>query len=162
MAAVRRARYLQGCTLLSPAMQERPASAPTILVADDDAEQRSLYAEILTAAGYRVLQAGDGEGAVTLARGEHPDLMLMDVTMPVVSGWNAVRVLREDPSTLAIPIIVVTGLVDTWDRDASIAAAADSHLTKPVRPERLLSEVHRTLHPRYSVTSPSLASFTLH
>jgi len=127
-------------------MQQRPASVPTILVTDDDAEQRSLYAEILTAAGYRVLQASDGEGAVTLARSEHPDLMLMDVTMPVVSGWNAVRVLREDPSTLAIPIIVVTGLVDTWDRDASIAAGADSHLTKPVRPERLLSEVRRILH----------------
>lgn len=132
--------------LLSPAMQQRPASAPTILVADDDADQRALYAEILTSAGYRVLQASDGESALTLARSERPDLMLMDVTMPGVSGWNAVRALREDPTTLAIPIIVVTGLVDSWDRDVSIAAGADSHLTKPVHPELLLSELRRILH----------------
>src|SRR5260221_13950044 len=101
MAAARRARYLEVCTLLSPAMQQRPASVPTILVTDDDAEQRALYAEILTAAGYRVLQASDGQGAGTLARSEHPALMLMDVTMPDVNGSDALHVLCESPATLA-------------------------------------------------------------
>ena len=119
---------------------------PTILVAEDSTEQRSLYVAILEGAGYRVLEASDGEEAVAIVRSERPGLVLMDVTMPRTSGWNAVRALKEDPETMGIPIIVVTGLVGTWDRDASIAAGADEHLAKPVSPPTLLKEVHKFLH----------------
>ena len=118
---------------------------PTILVAEDSAEQRSLYVEILAGAGYRVLEASDGGEAVALVRSQRPGLVLMDVTMPRTSGWNAVRTLKEDPETMAVPIIVVTGLVGTWDRDASLAAGADEHLAKPVSPPQLLSEVRKFL-----------------
>jgi CheY-like chemotaxis protein len=124
-------------------MQEPAAHGPTILVAEDSIEQRSLYAEILKGAGYRVLEAGDGAEAVAIARRERPGLVLMDVTMPGTSGWNAVRVLKEDPETIGIPIIVVTGLAGSWDRDASIAAGADEYLAKPVSPARLLEEVRK-------------------
>ena len=120
-------------------------SLPTILVAEDSTEQRSLYVAILEGAGYRVLEASDGAEAVAIVRSERPSLVLMDVTMPRTSGWNAVRALKEDPETMGIPIIVVTGLVGTWDRDASIAAGADEHLAKPVSPPMLLKEVHKFL-----------------
>ena len=116
---------------------------PTILVADDSSEQRALYAEILTGAGFRVVQASDGAEAVTMVERERPSLVLMDVTMPGTSGWNAVRVLKENLSTSGVPIIVVTGLVESWDRDASIAAGADEYLAKPVSPTRLLEEVQK-------------------
>jgi CheY-like chemotaxis protein len=69
----------------------------------------------------------------------------MDVTMPGTSGWNAVRTLRQDIETRAIPIIVVTGLASSWDRDASLAAGSDEYLAKPVQPQRLLEEVKKFL-----------------
>jgi CheY-like chemotaxis protein len=126
-------------------MPDRAPAAPTILVAEDNAEQRLLYAAILTGAGYRVLEAGDGAEAVEIARRERPGLVLMDVTMPATSGWNAVRTLKEDAETRPIPIIVVTGLASAWDRDASLAAGCDEYLAKPVPPVRLLEEVRKFL-----------------
>ena len=90
-----------------------------------------------------MLEAGDGAEAVEMVRRERPGLVLMDVTMPGTGGWNAVRVLKEDPETLGVPIIVVTGLAGSWDRDASLAAGADDYLAKPVSPVRLLEEVRK-------------------
>ncbi len=124
-------------------MQDTAPSGPTILVAEDNVDQRALLTEILVSAGYRVLHAGDGDEAMDVARREQPDLVLMDVTMPGTSGWNAMRILKSDPETISIPIIVITGLSDTWDRDASLAAGADEYLAKPVPPARLLNEVKR-------------------
>lgn len=126
-----------------------PAPAgPYILVAEDNLDQRSLYVAILQGAGYRVLEAGDGAEAVEIARREHPGLVLMDVTMPGTSGWNAVRTLKEDPVTRPIPIIVVTGLASAWDRDASLASGCDEYLAKPVAPVKLLEEVRKFLKPQ--------------
>ena len=113
-----------------------------ILVAEDSAEQRALYVDVLTQAGYRVLQAGDGVEPLTSIHRERPDLVLMDVTMPGTSGWNVVRAMREDLATRDIPIIVVTELSAPWDRDASIAGGCDEYLAKPVAPRRLLDEVN--------------------
>lgn len=117
----------------------------TILVAEDNVDQRSLYVAILTGAGYRVLEAGDGAEAMEIVRRDRPGLVLMDVTMPGMSGWNAVRLLKEDPDTHDVPIIVVTGLAGSWDRDASLAAGAEEYLAKPVSPLRLLEEVKKFL-----------------
>lgn len=125
-----------------------PAPTPhghIVLVAEDNADQRSLYAQVLASAGYGVLEAADGVEAVSIARREKPGLVLMDVTMPGTSGWNAVRTLKEDMETHAIPIIVVTGLASAWDRDASLAAGCDEYLAKPVPPARLLEEVRKFL-----------------
>jgi CheY-like chemotaxis protein len=126
-------------------MSHPAPSGPSILVAEDNVEQRSLYVTILTGAGYRVLEAGDGAEAVDVARRELPGLVLMDVTMPGTSGWNAVRTLKEHPDTRPIPIIVVTGLASAWDRDASLASGCDEYLAKPVSPVRLLEEVRKFL-----------------
>ena len=122
-----------------------PLGPSSILVAEDNVEQRELYVAILTGAGYRVLEAGDGAEAVDMARRERPGLVLMDVTMPGTSGWNAVRTLKEDPDTHPIPIIVVTGLASAWDRDASLASGCDEYLAKPVPPLKLLEEVRKFL-----------------
>ena len=128
-------------------MQEAAPDGPTILVAEDSVEQRELYASILRNEGYVVLEAGDGDAAVEITRRMRPDLVLMDVTMPGTSGWNAMRLLKDDPETLSIPIIVITGLSDTWDRDASLAAGADEYLAKPLAPARLLEEVRKIVRP---------------
>ena len=126
-------------------MPDTAPSGPTVLVAEDNADQRSLYVALLTGVGYRVLEASDGAEAVEIARQSQPGLVLMDVTMPGTSGWNAVRTLKQDPQTHMIPIIVVTGLASTWDRDASIASGCDEYLAKPVQPVRLLEEVRKFL-----------------
>ena len=126
-------------------MPDTAPSGPTILVAEDNADQRSLYVALLSGVGYHVLEASDGAEAVEIARQSQPGLVLMDVTMPGTSGWNAVRTLKQDPQTHMIPIIVVTGLASTWDRDASIASGCDEYLAKPVQPVRLLEEVRKFL-----------------
>jgi two-component system cell cycle response regulator DivK len=126
-------------------MPDTAPPGPTILVAEDNAEQRSLYVAVLSGVGYRVLEAADGMEAVEVARSARPGLVLMDVTMPGTSGWNAVRTLKEDAATRAIPIIVVTGLANAWDRDASMASGCDEYLAKPVAPVRLLEEVQKFL-----------------
>jgi CheY-like chemotaxis protein len=123
-----------------------PAShGPTVLIAEDNADQRSLYVALLSGVGYRVLEAADGAEAVEVTRRDRPGLVLMDVTMPGTSGWNAVRTLKDDPATHGIPIIVVTGLASAWDRDASLASGCDEYLAKPVPPVRLLEEVRKFL-----------------
>ena len=118
-------------------------SGRTILVADDNPDQRALYVDILTHAGYEVIQAQDGAEAIQRAREDRPSLILMDVTMPGTSGWNAVRAVRDQMETQDIPVIVITGLSGTRDRDASFAAGCDAYLSKPVSPRRLLEEVRR-------------------
>jgi CheY-like chemotaxis protein len=124
-----------------------PDTAPsaTILIAEDDDTQRTLYADLLAQAGYRVLEASDGVQSLEIARTQRPHLVLVDVAMPGMSGWNLVRELRDDYTLGALRVIVVSGLVDSWDRDASIAAGADSHLAKPVDPHQLLAEIKRVL-----------------
>jgi len=127
-------------------MPSPPApNAPTIVVAEDNADQRALYVSILTGVGYRVMEAADGNEAVEIVRRERPGLVLMDVTMPGTSGWNAVRTLKQDMDTHAIPIIVVTGLASSWDRDASLASGCDEYLAKPVPPAKLIEEVRKFL-----------------
>ena len=118
-------------------------SGPTVLVADGNPDQRALYVDILTHAGYVVIEARDGAEAIQRAREDRPALILMDVTMPGTSGWNAVRTLRDQLETQSIPVITITGLSATRDRDASFAAGCDAYLSKPVSPRRLLEEVRR-------------------
>ena len=117
----------------------------TVLVAGDNPDQRALYVDILSHAGFSVIEARDGVEAITRAREDRPALIVMDVTMPGTSGWNAVRAVRDQVETRDIPVIVVTGLAGTRDRDASFAAGSDAYLSKPVSPRELLDEVRRFL-----------------
>lgn len=128
-------------------MSQPAPAGPTVLVAEDNLDQRAMYVAILTGAGYRVLEAGDGAEAVAVALREQPNLVLMDVTMPGMSGWNAVRALKTTPESHHIRIIVITGLAGLHDRDASLAAGSDEYLAKPVPPLRLLEEVRKLVGP---------------
>jgi CheY-like chemotaxis protein len=123
-----------------------PTPPATILVAEDDSLQREMYSDLLSQAGYTVLSASNGEEALALVRAHRVDVALIDVTMPDMSGWNVVRQIRDDLTFDTLRIIVVTGLAEAWDRDASLAAGADSHLSKPVSPAQLLSEITRVLN----------------
>jgi two-component system response regulator MprA len=118
-------------------------SGPTILVAEDNLDQRSLYVAILTSAGYRVLEAGDGAEAVDVAQRALPDLVLMDVTMPGLDGLAATRRIRASGST--VPILMITGRDAVGDRIVALDNGADDYLMKPFAAEELLARVRALL-----------------
>ena len=133
-----------GAAILPPA--EMDATRPKlILVVEDDPQQRTLYARVLATAGYSVIEAEDSAAALEQVHIGRPDLVLMDVTLPGPSGWNATREIKSHPDTHRIPVLVVTGRVGLSDRDASFASGSDAFLEKPVLPQRLLEEVARLL-----------------
>ena len=118
------------------------AKAGIVLFADDNRDTRELYALYLSMLGYNVVLAANGEEAVDLARTHHPDLIVMDLDMPDMDGWAAIRQLQTDPTTVAIPVIVLTGNdFKTELRDVALAVGAVSYVMKPCFPEDLAREV---------------------
>ncbi len=118
---------------------------PWILVADDSVENREILSARLAANGYRVLTAADGEEALAVARAEQPDLILLDVMMPKVNGFDVCRRLKADTALPFIPVILVTARGDTQDIVAGLEAGADEYLTKPVDQTALLARVKAAL-----------------
>src|SRR3989442_14216010 len=108
-----------------------------ILVVDDLAENREILVDLLGSEGYILDTAKDGAEAVEKALASPPDLILMDVSMPRLTGFEACRRLKADERTHLVPIVLVTGLVAREDRIQGIAAGCDDFLTKPVDSERL-------------------------
>jgi len=95
--------------------------------------------------GYVVVMAGDGEGGVSLAREERPDIILMDIGLPVISGWEATGRIKSMPETKSIPIIALTSHAMAGDREKALEAGFDEHETKPVDLDRLLSKIRSFL-----------------
>ena len=119
-----------------------------VLVADDIADNRQMYAEYLEYEGYRVEQARNGEEAVALARALMPDLIVMDLSMPEMDGWEATRLLKGDPVTRSIPIVVVSGHAFGPPEIRAREAGADAFLTKPCLPAQLAEKISAMLaHP---------------
>jgi two-component system cell cycle response regulator DivK len=116
-----------------------------ILVVDDTLDARELYAEYLRIAGLRAEVAEDGVEALTKATALRPNVIVMDLAMPRMDGWEATRRLKADPATRHIPIIALTGHALERSRERAIEAGADGYLTKPCYPDSLLAEVHRVL-----------------
>ena len=116
-----------------------------ILIVDDDAKHRRLLTDVLQAEGYATLTAENGELAIAQARSKKPDLILMDVQMPVLDGLAAVQVLKTDPVTRSIPAIVITALAMRDDRARMLAAGFDGYLSKPIDLKDLRAEVRRHL-----------------
>jgi CheY-like chemotaxis protein len=112
-----------------------------ILLADDDPAIRLLVNATLRSDQYQIIEASDGQEALTLARREHPDLILLDVSMPKVDGFEVCRRLKEDPSTAEIRIIMLTGHTLDADRQAGAALGADGYFTKPFSPLALLDRI---------------------
>jgi len=104
--------------------------------------------------GFDVLQATDGQRGIALARDKQPDLILMDVSIPVVDGWEATRILKRDATTRAIPIIALTAHALAGDRDRAFAAGCDDYIPKPAEPRVVAEAVLRMLS-RAEPASPS-------
>jgi two-component system cell cycle response regulator DivK len=117
----------------------------TVLLVEDNADNQEIYRLILTHHGFAVLQAWDGEVGVRMARHHAPDLILMDLTMPVIDGLEATRMLKADPATSGIPIIALTAHTEQEDQAAAAAAGCVSFLSKPAAPNAVAGEVRRVL-----------------
>jgi len=93
------------------------AEAPTVLLVEDNDDNLRIYSTILTYAGYRVLEATDGEAGLSSASTDQPDLILMDVSIPKIDGWEVTRMLKADPATSTIPVIALTAHALASDRE---------------------------------------------
>ena len=119
---------------------------PLILVVDDYQDAREMYAEYLQYSGFRVAEARNGNEAVAQARSLKPDLILMDLSLPGMDGWEATRVLKADAETRHIPIVALTGHALAGASEGARKAGCDSFVTKPCLPDDLVVEVRRMLN----------------
>ena len=116
-----------------------------ILLVEDNEDNRLVYRTILDHFGFTVLEAADGEEGIRRARADQPDLILMDVSIPKIDGWEATRQLKADPSTASIPIIALTAHALATDRAKAQEAGCDGYLAKPVEPRKVVEEVRKHL-----------------
>jgi DNA-binding response OmpR family regulator len=119
-----------------------------VLVADDDADIRALVAFRLERAGYRVVTASDGEQALELVRAESPDLAVLDVMMPRLSGLEVTKRLRQQPETSGLPVILLTARVQEADVALGLEAGAHEYIKKPFSPQELGRRVQSILDRR--------------
>ena len=118
-------------------------TARTILVADDEPDNRAIMAAALTASGYRVCEAADGAQAVETALRELPALILLDMSMPGVSGWEAVRRLKAMPQTRDIPVFAFTAYALEGDELKAMQAGCDGYVSKPCVPKEVLAKIRK-------------------
>lgn len=119
----------------------------TVLMVEDNADNRAIYRVILEHSGYTVIEAWDGEEGIRLARERMPDLILMDISIPKIDGYEATQVLKADAGTARIPIVALTAHATPQDRERAADAGCDAYLAKPVPPRRVLEEVRRFIGP---------------
>ncbi len=121
---------------------------PLVLVVDDFEDARVLYGEYLGFCGYDVAEATNGDEAITRATELRPDLILMDLSMPLVDGWEATRRLKADERTKDIPIMALTGHAMAGHADSARSAGCDAVVTKPCLPQDLVKTIDEMLGPR--------------
>ena len=120
----------------------------TVLYVEDNEYNRKIVRQLLTRTTYRLREAVDGEAALGMVREERPDLILMDVQLPRMSGLDVTRALRLDPATADVPIIVVTSFALSGDDQRAMAAGASAYIAKPYSPRELLELIHTFLAKR--------------
>jgi CheY-like chemotaxis protein len=118
---------------------------PKLLLVEDNEESRDGLSRHLRRKGFEVLTAADGRQGLDAARSGTPDLVLMDMSLPVLDGWEATRQLKADPQTLHIPVIALTAHAMAGDREKALAAGCDDYDTKPVEFSRLLGKIEALL-----------------
>jgi two-component system, cell cycle response regulator DivK len=116
-----------------------------ILLVEDNEMNRDMLSRRLIRRGFEVPMAVDGQLAIDMSVSEAPDLILMDISLPVVNGWDATRAIRANPATAKIPIIALTANANESDRAAALAAGCDDYDTKPVDVVRLLEKINALL-----------------
>jgi two-component system cell cycle response regulator DivK len=116
-----------------------------ILVVEDTEDNRRILRDLLTRAGYELIEAVDGESGVAMATTHRPDLILMDIQLPVFDGYEATRRIRANPDTRAIPIIAVTSYALSGDESKVLAAGCDGYVAKPFSPRKILAMVQEFL-----------------
>jgi two-component system, cell cycle response regulator DivK len=112
-----------------------------ILVVEDQEDLRGILRDLLTSSGYEMLEAADGQAGVDKAKAEKPDLILMDIQMPVMDGYDATRQIKADPDLKPIPIVAVSSFAMKGDEEKARAAGCDHYITKPYSPMQLLKTV---------------------
>ena len=118
---------------------------PKILLVEDNEMNRDMLSRRLIRRGFEVVLAVDGQNGVETAHRESPDLILMDMSLPIVDGWEATRRLKSDPATESIPIIALTAHAMSSDRDKALEAGCDDYDTKPIELPRLLGKIEALL-----------------
>ena len=118
---------------------------PKILLVEDNEMNRDMLSRRLLRKGFEVVMAEDGALGVERAASEAPALILMDMSLPVIDGWEATRRIKADPATAAIPVIALTAHAMAEDRDKALAAGCDDYDTKPIDLDRLLAKINAWL-----------------
>jgi two-component system, cell cycle response regulator DivK len=116
-----------------------------ILVVEDQEDNRQILRDLLSNAGYDMMEAEDGQQALEAVTRQRPDLILMDIQLPVMDGYEATRRIKADPALKAIPIIVVTSYALSGDEDKARAAGCDDYVAKPFSPRALLVKIREYL-----------------
>jgi len=116
-----------------------------VLVVDDFADNREMYSEYLSFSGYDVIEAKNGKEAIEAAQERLPDIIIMDLSLPVMDGWEATRRLKADDRTRGIPVVALTGHALAGHSKGAKEAGCDSFLAKPCLPDQLVTEIRRML-----------------
>jgi CheY-like chemotaxis protein len=125
----------------------------TVLIVEDNEVNRDMLSRRLNRRGYEVRVAIDGQQGIDVAKSDNPDLILMDMSLPVLDGWEATRRLKGDASTQHIPIIALTAHALMSDREQAFEVGCDDYETKPIDFPRLLEKMAKILGPKAPVTS---------
>jgi two-component system, cell cycle response regulator DivK len=126
-------------------MNKAKADRPRVLLVDDYPDAREMYAEYLDFSGFEVIEASNGMEALQRAADAQPDIVLMDLSLPVMDGWEATRRLKADKRTEHIPVVALTGHALAGISEGAKRAGCDAFVTKPCLPEDLVKEIRKVL-----------------
>ena len=123
-----------------------PPNGKTVLLVEDNPHNRKIFSGMLSHAGFNVVEAIDGNEALTRVRSDKPDLVLMDLSIPGVDGWECTRRIKGDPETRALPVIALTAHAMRGDEERAREAGCDGYLSKPVSPKKVVEVVKKYLN----------------
>jgi CheY-like chemotaxis protein len=118
-----------------------------VLIVDDNYDNRAIYRSLLSHLGYEVIEASDGDGAIAVATEAHPDVILMDMSLPGRDGWSATRAIKDAPETASIPIIAFSAHASAEHRERAAQAGCDAYVAKPVVPREVAETIGRFAKP---------------
>jgi CheY-like chemotaxis protein len=126
-------------------VSEKLARPATVLLVEDNPHNRKIFSGMLTHAGFQVVEAEDGHKALAEVKRALPDLILMDLSIPGIDGWECARRIKADPRSRKVPIIALTAHAMRGDEESALEAGCDGYLSKPISPKKVVEEVKRAL-----------------